>query len=952
MQEEISFGTWLRRQRRALDLTRQAFAAQVGCAEVTLRRIEAGTLKPSKELASLLLEKVGIPRTERSRWVSFARGLSGLPGGSTPASNKPVTNLPAPLTSFIGREKELADVRKLIARHRLVTLTGPGGVGKTRLSVKVGELVLADFPEGVWMVELAPVLDPSLVPATAARTFGLLEDPKRPFIDVLCDFLREKTLLLILDNCEHVLDACAQFADTALKRCPNLKVLTTSREVFGVLGEAVYPVPSLALPNIRHLVDRFREFESIRLFEERAQLAQVNFSLTIGNAPAVAKVCTQLDGIPLAIELAAARINTFSAEEIAERLPRNFRLLSTGNRTALPRHRTLHAAIDWSYDLLSTDEKILFRRLSVFVDSWTLEAAESVCSDAHIHSELFFDLLTRLLTKSLITKEVTQVGTRYRMLETLRQYAYEKLWAMDEANIISQRHLAYFVSLADRAEPHLRSFDAEKWLEVLEKELDNIRSALAYGLKNDVEAELRLASALWWFWHIRGHKSEGWEWLEQGLAIEEQERGANRRLSARTLIRGKALYVAGFLRLMFFETDKGASLSEESLSLFRGLGEEGKRGAAYALWNLGGAASRQLDFHHAKLLFEESLALFQEVKDQFGIAQCMDALPFLQMHENKYEEARVLLEEHLALRQEIGDKDGMATAFHHLGLLAFQQNNYKEAGVHFRASLDLYRRIGNRWGMGHALSSLGRTAQSEGNYEEATEILEEALALDQDVGDRFGIASRLNELGLVAQSRGDYERAVQMHEQALELLFEAGDRASASVVIFHLGSIALLRSDDQQAARNFEEALTISQEAGDPLGTAWVFYGMGELARSQGDFKTARAHNLEALAIFRKVGFHTLLIHRAQGLVAYCLEASACLAFAQKQMERAIRLFSVSEKLYPPLRFEMPAARRSEHDQAILSARRASGEDSFATTWRLGEAMTVDEAVRYGLEET
>jgi predicted ATPase/DNA-binding XRE family transcriptional regulator/Tfp pilus assembly protein PilF len=951
MQDEISFGKWLRKQRRVRDLTRQAFADQIGCAEVTVRRIEAGTLKPSKELAGIILKKLGIPEVERPRWISFARGLSGLPGSSLASSNKPNSNLPAPLTTFIGRENEKAEVIRLITKHRLVTLTGSGGVGKTRLSIKVGEQALEDYPDGVWLMELAPILDPSLVPVTAVRTFGLHEDPKRLIIDILCDYLREKSILLILDNCEHVLDACAQLADTLLKRCLGLKILTTSREGLGILGEAVYPVSSLELPNVQQLVDEIRDYESIRLFEERAQLAQRNFSLTIENASSVAKICTQLDGIPLAIELAAARMSTFSTEEIAERLRKNFNLLSTGNRTALPRHQTLHAAIDWSYDLLSSNEKILFQRLSIFVKSWTLEAAASICSDDNINSELTLNMISKLISKSLLIMEETPVGTRYRMLETIRQYAYEKLCAMNDANITRQRHLMYFVSLAERAEPTLRSFDMETWLDMLETELDNIRSALAYGLKNDAESELRLASSLWWFWHIRGHKSEGCEWLEQGLAIEEQERGENPFFPARALIRGKALYVAGFLRIMLYEIDKGTSLSEESLLLFRQYGMEGKRGAAYALWNLAAVADRQLDFRHKKTRLEESLALFQELNDKFGVAQCMDGLAFCALDENNYEEARILLEENLALRQEMGDKDGSADALHHLGVLSFQESNYKQAGAYYRASLALFRGIKNRWGISHVLSSLGRTAQAEGNYEEATTILEEALSLEEEVSDRFGIASRLNQLGLVAQSQGDYERAAQMHEQALGLFHEGGNRISASTALYNLGFTALLQSDYKQAAANFEEALTICHEAGDKFGTAWALYGMGEVERSQGSFGSARDLNRAAIAIFRMVGDPTHMSQHAQG-VAYCLEASASLAFAEKQMKRAICLFSVSQKLYSPLRFEMSAAKRSQHDQAVISARRALGEDKFAAMWEMGEAMTLEEAITYPLEET
>lgn len=439
----MSFGTWLRQKRRSLDLTQKAFADRVGCAEITVRRMEADEYKPSRELASVLFENLGIPEAECPQWISFARGLAALPLSSTPPLNKPLTNLPAPLTTFIGREKEQLEVIRLMNKHRLVTFTGSGGVGKTRLSLKVGEQILKDSDDGVWLVELAPILDPLLVPRTIAIAIGLRDEPQRPVIDMLSDYLREKQMLLILDNCEHLLDVCALLIDTLLKRCPSLKILATSREALGILGEAVYHVPSLRVPEIRQLVEKFREYESVRLFEERAQFARMDFSLTLENAASVAKICNRLDGIPLAIELAAARISTFSTEQIAVRLQENFSLLTTGNRSALPRHQTLQAAIDWSYDLLSPAEQTLFRRLSVFVNGWTLEAAASICSDTNFESEAIIDLLTQLINKSLIMFG-TQVETRYHMLETIRQYADEKLVESGECDALRDRHFEYF----------------------------------------------------------------------------------------------------------------------------------------------------------------------------------------------------------------------------------------------------------------------------------------------------------------------------------------------------------------------------------------------------------------------------------------------------------------------------------------------------------------------------
>src|ERR1044071_9216574 len=375
----ISFGDWVRQRRRILDLTQQELADRVGCARITVRRIESGALKPSKELAQILLDKLGAPLRERDIWLQFARGLSGLPVLSISLPLKSNSNLSAPLTTFIGRKKEQSEVVRLIAKHRLITLTGPGGIGKTRLSLRVGEQILGNYVDGVWLVELAPLLDPLHVPRVTAITIGLRDEPQRPVIDMLCDYLREREMILILDNCEHLLEACAHFTDVLLKSCPQLKILATSREPLGILGEAIYRVPSLELPDLQNLIDSFRDFESIKLFEERAQLTQFDFSLTLENAPAVAQICHRLDGIPLAIELAAAKVGTFSTKQIAQQLDDRFNLLTEGNRAALPRHQTLRASMDWSWGLLTDSEQTLLRQLSVFAGGWNLEAALAIC---------------------------------------------------------------------------------------------------------------------------------------------------------------------------------------------------------------------------------------------------------------------------------------------------------------------------------------------------------------------------------------------------------------------------------------------------------------------------------------------------------------------------------------------------------------------------------------------
>ena len=949
--EEISFGEWLRQRRRMLDLTQQALADQAGCARITLRRIEAGALKPSKELAHILLEKLGVPESEYPKWILFARGLSGFPEKTNNSfTNKPLTNLPAPLTSFIGREKEKVEVTSLIAKNRLVTLVGAGGIGKTRLSLQVAQNLLNDFPNGTWLVELAPLSDSALVQQTIASTLGLIEQAGRSPLMILIDFLQARRALLLLDNCEHLIQTCAQLVEALLRACASLHILATSRESLGVAGEALYHVPSLALPDMRKLLEKFREYESVRLFEERAQLVQMNFALTPENASYVAQICRCLDGIPLAIELAAARVNMFSTEQIAARLHENFNLLTGGSRTALPRHQTLQALIDWSHDLLSEPERVLLRRLSVFAGGWSLEAAESVCGDGVIETSEIFDLLTQLHNKSLVVVEQKQEQeTRYRMLETIRQYSRVKRWAAGEGEKTRQRHLAYFVDLSERAEPNLRAFDMVMWLDRLEAEHDNIRAALEWALESDVEAELQLAGALWWFWHIRDHKSEGTEWLERALSIETLERGDQPLTPGRAITRGKALYVAGFLRLMFWETDKGSMLSEESLAIFRELGPAGKRGMAHALWNLGVVAGQQSDLRRRKALNEEGLALFQEVGDKFGIAQCLpgvgaDALAV----DGDYERARTLTEEGLDLYKAIGDKDGIANTLQSLGYLALQLGDYKQATTQFEASLNLFREVRNKYGLGGTLYGLAQAAKAQGHYGKATAVLEEVLALEQNSGSKQLNAYTLYSLGEVAAAQGDYKLAAKQYEEGLVIGRQIGHAGHLANGFFGLGKVAWAKGNYEQATRKFEEALALSQQAEDKGGTALALYGLGRVAQSHGDYISALSLHTEGIMLYRERVVPSWEIAGA----AYHLEALAILATAQKQMKRATCLFSLAEKLYIPLRFEMSAAERIDHDKDISAARAALGEDAFTAAWEEGNKITLDEAVALAFEQT
>jgi predicted ATPase/class 3 adenylate cyclase len=638
-------------------------------------------------------------------------------------------NLPLQLTSFIGREKEILDVKRYLLGERFVTLTGPGGTGKTRLALQVAAEFVEFFPDGVWLVELAAIYDSALVPQTMAAVLGIRESAGRPILQLLTEYLRNKEMLLILDNCEHLLSACAQLVTTLLQVCPNLCILATSRESLDIPGEVPFRVPSLSAPDARRIppIEKLIEYESVRLFVERAGMIQPDFTLTHANALPVAQICHRLDGIPLAIELAVARVKMMRVEQVAERLDDRFRLLTGGSRTALPRHQTLQALIDWSYDLLSDTERVLLQRLSIFAGGWTLDAAEAICAGEGLEPYDILDLLTQLVNKSLVIPDrESDKEARYRLLETIRQYARAKLFEAGSGDKVRERHLEYFLKLAGQAEPELRGPNQTTWLDRLEKEVDNIRAALEWALEVNVAACLQIASELLWFWHIRSRKSEGSEWLERALSMELSKRGNAELSKSEALRRGKALNAAGSLLVMHGNPERGDELSNESLQIHQALGQVGRAGAAHALWNLAQGAAHHENIELAQELSERSLALYREVNDKFGIAQCLDNLGSHRMLQGDFQQAKTLWEEDLALRKELGDKDGIGWILTCLAELAVWDGDLERAMSLYMESKNAFREVGNQWAVSMAISGMGSIVLARGDFEQATKLYEEA----------------------------------------------------------------------------------------------------------------------------------------------------------------------------------------------------------------------------------
>ncbi len=824
--------------------------------------------------------------------------VPGLPADFPPlkALDMISHNLPVQLTSFIGREREIEDVKSLLARTRLLTLTGTGGAGKTRLAIQAAADLIEQFQHGVWLVELAPLTDPAVVTQTVASTFAVREAAGRPLLDSLTDYLRTKSLLLVLDNCEHLVATCAHLASALLRACPKLQIMATSREILGVAGEVIYRIPPLSHPDPRrlHALDQLIQFEGIRLFVERAVHSQPRFVLTDANAKAVAHICQQLDGIPLAIELAAARVKMLPVEQIAARLDDRFRLLTHGSRTALPHHQTLRATMDWSYDLLSDPERALLRRLSVFAGSFILEATEAICAGDGVEAYDVLDLLTNFIDKSLVVAEGLDEEVRYQLLETIRQYGQEKLRESGEVAVVHERHLAWYLDLAERAEPELQGPNQETWLQQLEKEHDNLRTALEWSKVKDggTEAGVRLAGALHWFWAMRGYLSEGREWLEALVARND---------STSTAARTKAVYGAG--RLAF---DQG-------------------------------------DYGRAEALCQESLSQYRELGDKLGMALSLNTLGILARNRGDYGRAISLLDESLTLCRELGHKWALGETLNILGLTVRRQDDFERARALSEESLALFREIGDKWGLARSLGQLGVVARYQGDYERARALHEESLALRKELGHKFDLPSALISLGMVALAQADWERAKPLFEESLASCRDLGDKLGIAASLGNLGIVACHQGDHDRARALLEESKTLWQALGAKQGIAGSLNYLGMVARSQGDYEQAATLYRESLLMYRNL--------EDKFGIAECLVGLAALATATKQAERAARLFGAAEALREAIKTPTPRSERAAYDQSVATLRALLGEEAFAAARAQGRSMPLEEAMAEAIKD-
>ncbi len=899
-----SFAELLKQYRAAAGLTQEELAERATLSARAISDLERGLKhRPYAHTVQRLMRALGLAEEDASGFQSAARRLGTVgEGGREPADRAtPITNLPLPATAFIGRQREVAELRTLLGRDevRLLTLTGTGGVGKTRLALQIAAGLVDQFPDGVWLVELASLVDARLVPKTVLAEVTAPEPSGRPVLDILREALRTRQLLLVLDNCEHLLDACAQLAEVLLRTCPRLRILATSREPLGLVGETRWRVPSLSLPtrDERASPAAVACCEAVQLFLERGRAVQPQFALTPANASAVAGVCTRLDGIPLALELAAARLSALGVADLYARLDQRFRLLTGGSSTALPRQQTLRATVAWSYDLLTPREQLFFARLSVFAGVWSLEGAEAVVAGGTIATEEVLDLLAGLVNKSLVVvEELDDDSTRYRLLETLRQYGWERLTVAGETALCQRRHAAYYLALAERFRRVITGAEQLQWLARLERDLDNLRAALAWCLDESAQAQgqdeappveiaLRLAVDLHAFWRDHDRRREGLAWLERALA-----HGA----AAPVALRARALGSAGILAGSAHDLARAQALKAESIALCREIGDTWQLS-----WQLSGfawAAAAGGQDEQAAAAVEEALALARAIGEPRLIAQALrhDLLRIVYgaAIERAEERARAWAagEECIQLSQAIGETVQVAIAQLHLGQVALYDGDYERARALFVASLPMIRALGWRSTVAEGLAGLADMACAQGDYTQAAALYTEVLAIFRELGDQH--------------------------------------LPACATVLARLTDVALAHGDWTVAQRYVAESLAIAQAAGQD--------GLPQLARAleaQAALAAVqrvpdRALRLAGAAAALRAGLDPSLAAPPHGAPAVVVH----LALTQDRLNRALA-----------------TPDRATLERSLAPARQALSADEQATAWAEGQAMTREQAITFAL---
>jgi predicted ATPase/DNA-binding XRE family transcriptional regulator len=774
--DELGFGQQLRHFREAAGYSQEALAERAGLSPNAISALERGERKrPYPDTLRRLAEALGLDDAQRTRLASSVSRAPKTPRPAAPVLNElaVASELPSDPTPLIGREREIEVIKHLVTHSpgRLLTLTGVGGVGKTRLALQIAREVGVDFPDGVLWVELAPLTDPDQVMPAIAHAAGLKDRLVGNPADIVQAHLRERQVLLVLDNFEHLPDAATPMAGL-LRACPKLALLVTSRAPLSVRGEQEYAVPPLELPaeGHDHGPSDISDTPSAQLFTWLARQRDPGFQLDESNAPTVAAICQRLEGLPLAMELAAPKLKLLGAAGLLARLERALPILTGGARDLPARHRTMEAAIGWSYELLRPQEQALFRRLAVFSGGWTLEAAEAVIDGLDDAAADPLEGMAALVDQSMI-RQMPHEGPspRFTMLETLREFGIRHMETSSELEHARRAHLQWCLQLAEAGEAGLAGQDQPGWLQALETELDNFGAALAWTENDETEAQLRLAGALWRFWWWRGHLSEGRRWLSQVL-----ERSGSRSSEGRA----KALMADGMLALAQSDFPKAAQSLEESIGIRRITGDT--RGLAQALNILGLLASSQGDFDRAQSTFEEALAFNHDVNDQFGIANVTS----------------------------------------NLGNIARDQGDFRRAEGLITEGLQIYRELGHKRGIANALHNLGRISRDLGQVARAMELFQEALVLERELGDRINIATTLHNMGRIARDEGDVGKASRLLLESLNIRREMGDTLGVIKIAEDVADLAVGIGMGMEAAQLLGASSTLREKIGAPVPPA------------------------------------------------------------------------------------------------------------------------------------
>ena len=900
--DRMGLGDILRRHRERLGLSQEqlAEAAGAGLSVNTVGNIERGRGRPYRHTLEALADALALSGEEREELLLAAarppRAADTASARVIPPPSTQAPALPTPATALVGRERETAEVSELLRRPgvRLVTLAGSGGAGKTRLALEAALRLNAVYRDGVRFVDLSPVHDPNQVQSAIAAALGVKEQAGRELSETLNDYLRGKEMLLVLDNLEQVLPA-ASLIGRILSTAPGLVVLATSRVSLRLYGEHEYQVPTLGLPLAEDL-GTVEYSEAVRLFVVRAGAVRPGFELTAENAPTVAEICRRLDGLPLAIELAAARVRIFSPEALLARLGSRLSTLTGGARNLPERQRSLRAALDWSYDLLNEGERALVARLGVFSGGFIPEAAQVVCG---AESENLESLLEQSF---LLAGEGGGDEPRFRMLETVREYALARLVDTGEDEDSRRRHSEYFLDLAEISEIASHGPHQAQWLRRLDEEHENVRAALSWTRESGrTVLGLRLAVAMAWYWRLRGHWGEALRWFETLLATE-----AAAELTIPLPLRAKVLNSTAVLALLRGDLRRVEASATESLALFQEVGDAA--GTASALNTLGNAAHEQGDYGRAGNRYEASLARYRDLDDSIGVAAVLNDLGVLRRDRGDWMRAMTLHEESLVLRRRLGDRLGIAHSLRNLALVAHLRVDYASAESLLLEALNLFRELGEASAIADALNNLGLLPHVRRDRRRATSLFEESLSVYRQLGDTRGVAWSLNNLGLLAYDRGEYGRAVSLHRESLALRKQLGSRWGAGISLYDLGNALHALGESTPALDAYRESLVLLREAGD------------------------------------------------EAMMAFALEGLGRAALTDDRPESAVELWGAAEALRASIDAPLPPPDQPLQAKAVFAARTALGDETFERAWQEGRVtpleMVITEAISVPVHRT